>query len=369
MNYTIVVNAICIACLLGCNVLTTFGQEINLREEREFGVIPLIGLNKPDRIMPASTQAPIGLELRYSRLHMSQQSWEQCQCFFRSGAFFNTYSFRNPVALGQSYGGGLFFEPVLAQGPHLGLSLRALAGLTYVTRYHDPITNPGNDAFGTPLEGLIGVGLYARYTIATNWRLLLGFDYKHISNAGVKLPNQGLNIPALSIGITRFTGEGKLPSTQTWEPSRAYKRWMFRVMALASLKILEGTDKIPDQSYPIYGLNLLAGYHLTRSHVLSGGIELVDDHYFKEQINRWTKGQNIAYRQGTILIGYEFWQGHFSFTAHWGWNIVRPLWYKPANYQKYGLLYRFTNGLTGGVAVKAYGDDTKNFQAVVGMTF
>ncbi|WP_461127043.1 acyloxyacyl hydrolase [Spirosoma aerophilum] len=348
-------------------MLAVLAQAVTQPEEREIGLITLSGLTKATHISPVSDQTPVGIELRYSRLSMRRDSWEQCQCFFRSGVFVNGYSFRNPVALGQSIGAGLFYEPILVHRARWGLSIRALAGLTYVSRSYDIVRNPGNKAFGTPINGLTGVGLYARYNLSDHWRLLAGFDFKHISNAGVRLPNQGLNIPALSFGLQHYTGSTKLPDTRTWRAPRVGKRWMFRVLGLGSAKVLEANDQAPEQAYPIFGLNLLAGYHLTRTHVLSGGVELLDDHYFKEQIKRWT-GRYQPYRQGTLLAGYEFWQGHFSFTAHMGWNVMRPLWYHPATYQKYGLLYRFGNGFTGGVVVKAYGDNTKNFQAVMGMT-
>ena len=362
MKYSLVVRLV----LFGSTYVRS--QTNELPEEREIGIIVLPGLSKPTYITPLSTHSPVGFEIRYSHLHMRRQSWEQCQCFFRSGFLANAYSFRNPVALGQSIGGGLFFEPIIVQRAHWELSIRALAGLTYVSRSYDAITNPGNVAFGTPINGLTGIGIYGRYTIVPNWRLLVGLDFKHMSNAGVRLPNQGLNIPALAIGIQHYTGSPTLPDPHDWRMPSLGKRWMFRVLAFGSAKVMEAVDKNPEQAYPIFGLNLIAGYHITRTHVLSGGIELLDDRYFKEQIHHWT-GQYQPYRQGTLLAGYEFWQGHFSFTAHMGWNPIRPLWYKPATYQKYGLLYRFANGFTSGVSVKAYGDNTKNFQAVVGMTF
>lgn len=342
--------------------------QIQKPEEREIGVVALAGLTRASHITPASTQTPVGIELRYSVLHTRRESWEQCQCFFRSGVFVNAYSFRNPVVLGQSIGGGLFYEPVLVHKPRWGLSFRVLAGITYVSRSYGAITNPGNVAFGTPINGLIGAGLYGRFTLATGWRLLAGLDYKHISNAGIRLPNQGLNIPALSIGIQRHTMSGRLPNTRAWQPTQMDKRWMFRALVMGSAKVMEANDRNPEQAYPIFGLNLMAGYYLNGSDIISGGFEVIDDQYFKEQIHRWT-GRYQPYRQGTLLAGYEFWQGRFSFTAHMGWNVVRPQWYKPATYQKYGLLYRFGNGFTTGFVVKAYGDNTKNFQAVAGMTF
>lgn len=358
-----------VLCLVLCSSGWVRGQTEDQPAEREFGFTPLIGLHKPDHIRPISTQTPVGFELRYSRLHTDPTSWMQCHCFYRSGVFLNAYSFRNPVALGQSAGAGLFFEPVLVQNTRWGLSLRALAGLAYVSRQYDPVRNPGSSAFGTAVNGLIGVSFITRYNIAPAWRLLVGLDYKHISNAGVRLPNQGLNIPALSVGVMRYTGSTTLPNLPQRPVSTFHKRWMARTLAFGSVKVMEATSTAPQRSYPIYGVNLLVGYHLTQTHVLSGGLEWLDDHYFREQVRRWTGRRKPTYQQGTLLAGYEFWQGHFMFTAHWGWNLIRPRTYQPDTYQKYSLLYRFTNGLTSGVAVKAYGEDTKNFQLQVGITF
>ena len=320
-----------------CCSIWVSGQSITQDKEREFGAIPLFGLHKPNQIRLVSAQAPVGFELRYSRLHTDQSAWEQCQCFYRSGFLLNAYSFRNPVALGRSIGAGLFFEPIIIQSTRWSLSARALAGITYVSRHYDPISNPDSYAFGTAINGLIGVSVNARYSFIPHWRLLVGFDYKHISNAGIRLPNQGLNIPALSVGLMRFTGTVKLPDRHQRMIPAMYKRWMARALAFGSVKVMEASTTDPQQGYPIFGINLLAGYHLTRTHVLSGGLEWLNDHYFKEQIRRWT-GRYQPYQQGTLLAGYEFWQGHFSFTAHWGWNLVRPFTYYPDTYQKYGLI-------------------------------
>ncbi|WP_293870433.1 acyloxyacyl hydrolase [Spirosoma sp.] len=349
-----------------CTLSIALGQVNEATDEREVGLNLLAGLYVSSRIVPIATQAPVGFELRYNRMHTSQQAWEQCHCLYRSGAFLNAYSFRNPIALGQSVGAGLFFEPLLLHRVRWDVSVRALAGITYVSRSYDAVTNPGNRAFGTPVNGLIGTGLFSRYAISSHWKILAGFDYKHISNAGVRLPNEGLNIPSATVGLTYYTGKAVL-SPRYSHVSESGKRWMVRGLAMASVKVLEATDKEPERGYPIFGLNFIGGYHLTQAHVISGGIELLDDRYFKEQILRWT-GHYQPYRQVTVLGGYEFWQGHFAFTAHMGWNVVRPFGYKPATYQKYGLLYRFASGFTTGVAVKAYGENTKNFQALVGMT-
>lgn len=72
----------------------------------------------------------------------------------------------------------------------------------------------------------------------------------------------------------------------------------------------------------MFGVNLLAGYRFTKAHALSTGVELLNDGYMKEELRRG--GSSARYQQATWLAGYELWQGRVAFTAHFGWNVVRP---------------------------------------------
>lgn len=347
---------------------SAFSQQDTLVNGRQFGVNLHRGLSAPDQVVPATGKVPLGVELTYSWLLRNRRAWEQCNCFANVGAYANYFAFRNPVTLGRTAGAGLFFEPLIFPHRQTFYSVRFAAGLTYLTNVYDPVSNPTNRYFSLPLSAQIGVAATAHHRLTKQVHLTLSGYYNHISNAGSRQPNQGLNVPTLAIGLAYLPSPISYPNARHWRSSEPNRRWMARALLLGSIRVLPKTDKYPEMALPMYSLNLVGGYHLSRSHVLSGGIELADDHYFREQLRRWPYSDQ-RYRQGSLLAGYEFWHGRYVFTAHMAWNVIRPRPYRPATYQKYGLLYRFGNGLTLGFNVKAYGEDTKGFQVAGGWSF
>ncbi|AEI51000.1 acyloxyacyl hydrolase [Runella slithyformis] len=340
----------------------------------EIGGMLQYGYVLPEKVTPASAHPPVGVELALSRLQTTQRAWQQCNCFFRAGGYLNYYSFRNPQALGHSVGAGAYMEPLLWYRPAFSLSVRLSLGISYVSKIYDPLLNP-NRNFGSHPNGMTGVGVYARRRLSGRWAGVLSLEYRHLSNAGVWQPNQGLNVPSVGVGLVYGPPAMKLPDPQAWgKAPMLSKRWFGRAVALASVRVMAARDAFPERSCPMFGVNLLGGYRLTKAHALSTGVELLNDGYMKEELRRG--GSAARYQQATWLAGYELWQGRMAFTAHFGWNVVRPGaafmgsgGYRPSTYQKYGLLYVLHNGLTMGIVVKAFGENTKGFQLAVGGSF
>ena len=85
-----------------------------------------------------SQSRPAGIELIYGRTSFSRAAYERCNCVARVGAYFQYVTFRNAAELGRSYGVGGYFEPLIRYRQPLYFSLRATAGLAYLTRICDP---------------------------------------------------------------------------------------------------------------------------------------------------------------------------------------------------------------------------------------
>ncbi|WP_051398070.1 acyloxyacyl hydrolase [Runella limosa] len=344
-------------------------------EELEVTATAHVGFVRPEKIIPASERAPIGGEITIGSLKTTEKAWQLCNCFHRSGWYANYYNFRNPYGLGETFGTGFYFEPLLLHRPDYNLSVRFTMGLSYVNRLYHPVRNP-NRNFSSHINGMTGIGVYGRKRISERLELvgMLALDYRHISNAGIRNPNQGINIPSIVAGIAYGPPTARLPESRWWRPASLDKRWFGRALLLTSVRVYAADDQYPETPRAMVGVNAYAGYRFTQSHALSTGIEIIDDGYMREQMMRQNyKGTT---QQATWLVGYELWQGRVSFTAHFGWNFLRPgtvifgrRGYRPATYEKYGLLYRFNNGLTAGVIVKAFGEDTKGFQLAVGGNF
>jgi len=345
-------------------------QEDSSRVDRQLSVKVHAGIWVPDQVVPQTSKAPVGFDINYGWMNLSRRSWEQANCFSRAGVYATYYNFNNPKALGQTAGAGLFFEPYFLTGRWVMASVRVSAGLTYLTRVYDAETNPSNKYFSMPISSMIGASLNTYVRLNDRLRLNGALYYNHISNAGTRIPNQGLNIPSVSVGLAYHPQPLDFPSTRSWKAVRPKHRWMARATLMGAVRMLEASKTEPERMLPMYGLNLVGGYRVHGPHVLSGGAEFVDDRHFRNQSRRWGgRYRTDDHRQVTLLLGYEFWQGRFIFSAHHGWNIVRPARYKPATYQRYSLFYRLPHGITVGFGVKAFVDDTKGFNLALGYTF
>ena len=347
---------------------------------RLIGAKVFMGVSVPDRVTPASTTPPAGVEMSYSWVGTSRKSWETCNCFAKTGLYANYYTFHNPVALGRTAGAGLFFEPLIRYRHRLYFSVRTSAGLTYLTRVYNAETNPTNEYFSLPLSAIIGVAANAHYKLTSQWHANLAFHYNHISNAGTKKPNVGLNVPVVGLGVSYAPQPISVPKSQSWEHPKLKRRWFTRADLIGSLRVLSPTDPYVDKKAykknfgdktgvvsPMWGADLIGGYRFTSQHALSIGLHYADDTYIK---NLTSQIPDFKYKQAAFMTGYEFWYGQFAFTAHWGWNFIRPDYgfyiRRYAMFQRYTLVYQLQNGFTVGMGVKADLDVTKGFHALIG---
>lgn len=349
---------------------------------RLIGAKVFMGVSVPDRVTPASTTPPAGVEMSYSWVGTSRNSWETCNCFAKTGVYANYYTFHNPVALGRTAGAGLFFEPLIRYRHRTYFSVRTSAGLTYLTRVYNAETNPTNEYFSLPLSAMIGVAANAHYKLTSQWHANLAFHYNHISNAGTKKPNVGLNVPVVGLGVSYAPQPTSVPATRDWEHPALTRRWFARVDLMGSVRVLSPTDPYVNpktfkqlhdgKDYvvcPMWGADIMGGYRVTTQHAFSIGAQYIDDTYIK---NQGKSIKDFTYKQLGLMAGYEFWYGQFAFTAHWVWNLIQPSYgvyiRHYTSFQRYSLRYQLRNGLTVGVGVKADQDVTKGFHALIGYT-
>ena len=145
----------------------------------------------------------LGVELTYGRTTFSRVAYKRCNCFARVGAYVNYVAFGNAAELGRAYGAGGYFEPLIGYRQPLYFSLRATAGLAYLTRVYNAGTNPRNTFFGVPFSGLLALSVSAHYWLTNRLHLSATASYNHISNWGTRQPNRGMNFPTAGMGIKR----------------------------------------------------------------------------------------------------------------------------------------------------------------------
>jgi hypothetical protein len=336
-----------LTCFLNLWVVTALAQTpltVGIRLHRGF-IIP-----HSDSIANLASARPFSLELDAGRHLMGQRTYDACQCLPRVGASFFYTNFGNPAVLGNAYSLLPYVEPYFRADKRFNFSFRFGIGVSYLNRVYDPVDNPLNLFYSSPISFLLLANLSANYKISPQITLRLAGNYNHISNGGLQDPNKGINYPTLSLGLD-YTP--RPPEFQAREPigwrdlHPKRQSWQVAVFGMAK-KAFRGEPN----RFAVVGLSAQVRQVVGRIHALTLGAEYVAD--FSQRALAQRLGQPVRYQDLALLAGHEFVLGRFGFSQALGVYLVsHPNNLDPV-YQRYGLSCRLGPRLGLGLNLKAH---------------
>ncbi|MEM6964714.1 MAG: acyloxyacyl hydrolase, partial [Bacteroidota bacterium] len=189
------------------------------------------------------------------------------------------------------------------------------AGVALMTRRYDATENPTNNAIGSNLVATILMKWYLTRQINPNWKITAGLGMNHFSNGGTRLPNLGLNIPSLSLGVNYYPRQSQPRDFIFSDKSKKTSRklgWEIQTGIAWSQRFFIGGPR-----HPVYIFNLGMNYYLNRVNRLVGGIEYEQNRvvYNFVLLNDPTLSNQEALKKGsrvTLFLGDEFFYGNFS---------------------------------------------------------
>lgn len=227
-------------------------------------------------------------------------------------------------------------------------------GLGFIERPFDVESNYKNLASGSTVNAAFSLALTSSYALNPQLKVCGGIDFLHFSNGAARMPNLGLNVPGLLIGLNyRFdfqdqsaptqSRDEKVPLTKGTEPS-SYKRT--RAYGAFGLKEIYP----PNQgTYSIYAFN--AQHHRTvgRKGLWGGGIDLIHDSSLPAKLRRdsGTLKQNTfnsSFRTG-IFASAGLQMGPWSAYLQTGAYVTNPVKSDGDVYNRLALHYQFKKGL------------------------
>jgi len=308
-----------------------------------------------------------GIQVDFSKLNTSFRSWSNCNCYSRLGVSFNFYDYRNPEVLGHSYNLAFFFEPYFNFKGRSRFSMRVGMGLSYLDNVYDESSNPENLFFGSKISGILLVNLNYNYLIKESYQLNFSLNYNHISNAGLKMPNKGMNFPTASIGLDYIIKPVKLEPQEKVSGIRkkiilGYGRVFWSIRSVDADSIYSDKDKlmIGIEAGIIKGLSNING--------LLAGLEFSYDGSFQEISNRLK--ENYAPFVLSIHLGNAFVIGRITFTQQMAYYLYKPF---PSTsksfFQRYGIYYRIGKMASVGFSLKAHGHVAEHMDMRLGVEF
>lgn len=264
-----------------------------------------------------------------------------------AGLFFGHTGSRKYI--GTMAGTFSFINLPLFKTQGLQSNLRLGAGLGWIEKPYNKVTNHKNVLIGTAINGYVNV--LWQNEIAVNHKILLnaGISFSHLSNGASTLPNLGLNIPALSIGLRYKVN----PTEYTVLKKREHLSQAWTANAYTSI----GVKQVPwigSDRYLVNVANVEVAKPVSFRSRLGGGIFMFYDRTFElDQYDIYSFKRDVSNTQAGAYASYEFKAGRVGLPIHVG----VPLFNRKANdkvFQQVGIRYSATQNWTGQLLLKTY---------------
>lgn len=186
------------------------------------------------------------------------------------GIGLNYYDFGNQQKLGTPVSVYLFQGGQIARlNPKLTFNYEWNFGLSWNWKHYDTTTNPENSVIGSKANAYIDAAFYFKWLASRYIDVVAGLDFTHFSNGNTQIPNAGLNLLNLKLGlIYNFNREEDKQNTSAVDVSvpEFKKHITYDFVAFGSWRrkgVMYGDKKIASPfKYNVWGFNVSALYNL-----------------------------------------------------------------------------------------------------------
>ena len=220
----------------------------------------------------------VGTEIHAAWQLKGQQEWHEWHGFPTVGVSLMYLNLGQSEAVGSAIGVFPTIDFKILKTRPLSITSQIGTGIGYVTRTYDQFDNPNANAVGTHLNCMLHLKLRLETPLTPQIKAHFGGSFTHFSNGGARLPNFGLNIPAVEIGVRwMLDTEGVLIRRHL--PKTPLKKW--GVNTAAGMALSSNNPRGP--KYPIYNVSVAAVWHFSKIHRLNLGVAYEQNTLVAEQ--------------------------------------------------------------------------------------
>jgi hypothetical protein len=325
----------------------------SLKADDRFGSIgqySIEGNYQFGRIIPHNSKfkAPVtsythAMEIGFYKQTLGDKAWQRKLHYPEFGGSF-TFTYNGDQKIfGNAYIFLMYAKFWIVRSRIVDFYVRAATGLAFVPTHFDPIKNPENDAIGSTLNSADQLRFGLDFKPDPHLQVLLGVTLTHYSNAASQLPNLGVNVPALTVGIRYFPKvSGDMKYNRDRIPKPVNKNEMLVKLSIATNEM----NVFGGPKYPTYiGTIQYARFTSVANKVLAGtSFEYSQgDHDFLVIQEIETKyGVRASSIKFSIYAGDEILMGKVGLSFAVGAYLFNPLKVTPV-YVKLGLNYYFAS--------------------------
>jgi hypothetical protein len=291
---------------------------------------------------------PFGITAEVSRIRHTQKAWSLCNCISQNGVAISYFNFNNPEELGSGINVIMFTEPQLTI-QKLNLSVRAAAGLSYLSNIYHPENNPNNLFFSKPISGLLQVQFNSRFWLSDYWTLRTGVSYNHISNGGARQPNKGMNFPMVNLGVEHAVNP--LPFRARKKLSLPDRSVQYYAGVFFNTRAVDESG-LTNNRKAVVGIQSGFFKPVGYMHGAGAAIEFSRDGVLKERAR--LSQENYDHRIVSLLLRHHFLFGRFDLSQALGIYLYHDTPHKHNVFQRYALEYALSRRFKAGFSLKAH---------------
>lgn len=233
----------------------------------------------------------------------------------------------NPQELGYTIGA----VPTLTfgSGKNKGkIQIQLGMGPTWYSKPYDGITNPTNIMVGSQFSTLNYAILSYDLKISNQTYLNTGVGVLHSSNAHVQIPNVGLNMPFVRIGITIKPDSFQISTPPPGQ--QVHNKWYFNARFGVGLhEFAETTEPVGTPKYAIYTASVFAGRTLGAISVLQMGFHAKYYNSFavnNQWLNLFPNPNFTDFSVFSVFLGHELHLGKMSLVTQGAIDLHNPFY-------------------------------------------
>lgn len=294
-----------------------------------------------------ANQRPFSIEADLFKQTTGKKEWEQVHNYPKVGYSLN-YIHTDPTKpIGNCYSLVFYMGKDLVKTNNFNIYYRIGGGPGLIFRTFDIKTNPKNNIISSKFNYCLNGRINITHKIYNQLYINAGLGIIHFSNGNLKLPNLGINVPTVHIGLGFGHANSPKVIKDSLSPFRRSNH--LYISAAGSLK----------QNYPILGpyyfvgiFSVYGGRTISRKSILQTGI----DYFYDPSIQRTVERELNTIQNSRIglLFGHELTFNKLSLLTQGGIYLYDPYKLYQPWYQRYGLKYYLSQKSFIGVFLKAH---------------
>ncbi len=275
----------------------------------------------------------------------------------------------NPSQLGFGMSVNPYVNFPLIKKKRFALKFKAAVSVGYLSKKFDRINNFKNGAVGSHLNGFVNLRLNAHYNLTDNYRLEYGLGLFHFSNGAFKVPNLGINIPTVNLGLAYQLSDNK-PTIISSDTSISHSsKSKFEIVCYAGGFKAEVHPPIGNK-YAAFTVSTSIDFVKTQKHRFILGAELgYNGGNIKRLDDNVVVNKKSELLQGGVKLGYALRVGSLELPLEFGYYIHTLVKRNGDYFHRIGLRYYCSNNLVVNFTLKTHWAVADYLECGIGYVF